>query len=109
MDKMYDKLGQEIKVGSIIVYGHALGRCAGLRIGKVLKVKVEKGVRDVWNRIEDKNRITIHGVDDDHSYLDHEPKLLDKKSTLLSPERTIVLDEKIISPKIKKLLDMVPV
>ena len=36
-----DILGREIKAGCIIVYGHALGRCAALKIGKVLKVKAE--------------------------------------------------------------------
>ena len=30
MDRCFDKLGQEIVAGSAIVYGHALGRCAGV-------------------------------------------------------------------------------
>lgn len=34
-----DKLGHPITEGCLIAYGHALGRCAGLRIGKVLKIE----------------------------------------------------------------------
>jgi hypothetical protein len=76
---MKDKLGQEIKIGSIIAYGHALGRCAGIRIGKVLDLKESLGRYD---RMEYK--ITVIGIDDDWS--NTEPKLNQRKGTLLYPE-----------------------
>jgi hypothetical protein len=36
---MRDKSGRELEPGDFIVYGHALGRCAGLRYGVVLEVR----------------------------------------------------------------------
>ncbi len=72
---MKDKIGQEIKVGDLIAYGHALGRCAGLRIGKVL----EAGPK-----------LVVWGVDDDWSR--EKPRLLSKKSRLFYPDRCVVLD-----------------
>ena len=37
-----DKCGKVLTSGDFIVYGHALGRCAGLRYGKVIDVKFPK-------------------------------------------------------------------
>ena len=45
----YDKTGTEIKEGDFIVYGHALGRCAGLRIGKVLAIKHHADKAYTWS------------------------------------------------------------
>ena len=80
-----DKLGQEITSGAYIAYGHALGRCAGIRIGKVLKI-VQK--RHEW-RDEDVLQITVQGVDDDWSY--RGPELTSRKGILNFPDRIIVL------------------
>lgn len=33
-----DKLGRELKPGDFIVYGHALGRSAGLKLGRLLTI-----------------------------------------------------------------------
>lgn len=33
-----DRSGREVKVGDFIVYGHALGRSAGLQFGQVLSI-----------------------------------------------------------------------
>lgn len=86
---MNDKLGQEIKIGSIIAYGHALDRCAGIRIGKVLALK-------------EKDRITVMGIDDDWSF--QEPKLCERKGTLQFPERIIVLKDNQVPQQYKSLL-----
>lgn len=62
-DTLLDKLGQEIRPGRWIVYGHALGRCAALRIGLVLDVKRGPKTTHAWLR---EDRITVWGIDDDH-------------------------------------------
>jgi hypothetical protein len=94
-----DKIGQPITEGCIIAYGHALGRCAGIRIGKVVKLSRQaKAHGDVF-------RITVHGVDDDWT---HYPlKLTNKKGTLQFPDRIIVLDPAIVPAKFMSLLEEV--
>lgn len=110
---MLDRLNQEIKVGSIIAYGHALGRCAGLRIGKVLKLKqTEIGKKRGWSRekhqwietneLEYSYAITVMGVDDDWDF--DEPKLCVRKGTLQFPERIVVLNQSTVPEKYLNLL-----
>lgn len=96
-----DKLGQEIKVGSYIVYGHLLGRCAGLRLGKILSIN---------NRIEEYTdrqytNFTVIGVNDDWGWGEKEPTLCSKKGTLQFPNRMVVLAPEMLNEKVKKLLD----
>lgn len=99
---MLDRMNQEIKVGSIIAYGHALGRCAGLRIGKVTKIREEE-VKNDWGRGKHwEYGIQVMGVDDDWD--DEKPKLCVKKGTLMYPDRTIVLDESKVPEKYLNLL-----
>jgi hypothetical protein len=94
-----DKSGKEVKTGDLIVYGHALGRCSGMRYGKVLSVQVSR------IRYETKKfHATIWGVDEDSS----KPKLLSKRSTLQFGERTLVLFRDQVPENILKLLDSVP-
>ena len=95
--KMIDKLGQEITVGSYIAYGHALGRCAGIRIGKVLKLDIKY---DPYSHLPGL-RITVQGVDDDWSH--KKLALTAKKGTLMYPDRMIVLDPKVVPSQIKTL------
>jgi len=77
---MKDKTGRsEIIVGSYIVYGHALGRCAGLKFGKIVKI----------DRHNDEERYWVLGVDDDW-YPGSKPEL-SKIGRLQFPERIIVL------------------
>lgn len=88
-----DRLGRDITPGCYIAYGHALGRCAGLRIGKVLEVKEAK--LQAWQspRHPDADpdwRITVMGVDDDWNH--RAPELCKRKGTLMFPDRMIVLD-----------------
>lgn len=102
---MKDKLGQEITVGSYIVYGHALGRCAALKIGRVLKVATKE--RGKWDSYSPTDRITVVGIDDDLWHLDHDrhPLKLSKIGTLQFSERTIVLDLKLVPAEFRALLD----
>jgi hypothetical protein len=98
---MKDKIDQEINVGDYIIYGHALGRCSGLRIGKVLNLKTDV---DGFNRPI--YRITVWGIDDD--WQNYTPQLLNKKSTLLYPNRCVVVDKSKFSQKYLDLFDQIP-
>lgn len=94
-----DKLGKPITPGSYIAYGHALGRCAGLRIGMVLEIKRKK--EPEYLHSYSTVRITVIGIDDDW---DHEPpKLNGRIGTLMFPNRTIVLSPKSLPPEYRKL------
>jgi ribonuclease HI len=82
-----DKIGKEIRVGDLIVYGHALGRCAGLRIGEVLEIKDSK--------------LVVQGVDAEWR---ENPRLLSKRSTLSYPDRCAVVDWGDCRPEIRQVL-----
>jgi hypothetical protein len=112
-----DKTGQPILVGSCIAYGHALGRCAGLRIGKVLKVEFE-WKDDVWvenwqtheKRLHTAGhyeyKIKVWGVDDD--YEGHYGVNLCKTAGFLTyPSRILVVDPKTLPPEYVTLLSPV--
>ena len=115
-----DKIGQKLVVGSLIVYGHALGRCAALQLGKVLAIKVIPKVSQKWrgrdpvtnqNIYEDYDnadyRITVQGVEMNDNWLpDETPELL-RKGTLQFPSRIIVLDPANVPQKVRELLDNV--
>lgn len=94
-----DKLGTEICVGDYLIYGHAIGRSASLRIGKVLKI-TEKEVRGSW---ESGFTITVIGVDDDWAH--KEVELCKSKGHLLFPNRTINVAGCLLPKKVKDLLD----
>jgi hypothetical protein len=85
---IFDKLGTVIVEGCYIAYGHALGRCAGIRIGKVLGVKVGEEITMWSNTPRQIFSITVQGVDDDW---DHPIALTKRKGTLHYPDRVIVL------------------
>lgn len=86
MQVPYDKTGAEIKEGDFIVYGHALGRCAGLRIGKVLAIKHHADKAYTWSADWS---ISVIGVDDDWDSC--APRLCASKGTLAFPDRIVVL------------------
>lgn len=99
---IYDKLGQPITPGCYIIYGHALGRCASIALGKVFKV----GEVETPYRNHKAYRITVRGISDDGcsvgDYLNKPDKkndafykveLLSKLSTLQFPERCLVIPE----------------
>lgn len=99
-----DKLGQTIRPGSIIIYGHALGRCAALRIGKVIRVGLKKpDIGFLYGQPQE--RITVQGIDDERS--SEEPKLTKTKGTLMFPDRIVVMNPSLLPEKIKKLLERV--
>lgn len=99
-----DKLGFEIKPGDYIAYGHALGRCAGLRIGKVLKTVAEFKRDYPYQEPRWFYRVIVRGVNDDFSKLE----LCKTKGTLLFPQdRIIVLDPARVPQKYLDLLDPV--
>ena len=99
----FDKLGNEITVGCYIIYGHALGRCAALRIGKVLKITEHKKQYGEGNE----NHFTVWGIEDERGWKDNdEPTLCEKKGTLLFADRIIVLKEEMVPEKYLKLLKM---
>lgn len=109
-----DKLGQELKPGVWIFYGHNAGRCAGLRLGKVMEVKKgEVNDRCPWLT---KDRITVWGLDDDHLeyYKYHKdephsdwarPKPLSKKSTLLFASRCVVVPGEMVPEGYRKQIE----
>jgi hypothetical protein len=82
LDHFIDKAGARVEVGDYIVYGHALGRCAGLRFGRVLKIEQVTN----W-RSNNEWRIQVQGVDDDWDHKTTE--LCKSKGTLQFPSRTI--------------------
>lgn len=95
-----DKVGREIKPGSYIVYGHAIGRSASLRIAIVRKVN-KRDFKYHTQIINDDERwsFRIRAIDDDSVNFLHmpeeyrKPTLLKKDSTLLYSSRIIVLDD----------------
>ncbi len=98
----YDKLGHEIKVNSYIAYGHALGRCAGLRIGKVLRILHEPAndwsSTPIW-------KIKVWGVNDDWT---SKPLSLTRTSGILNfPNRMLVVNEKQVPESYISLLSHV--
>lgn len=101
-----DKIGNPITVGCYIAYGHALGRSAGFRIGRVLAIKGPKELSP-FNWVPPA-RITVVGVDDDYNNFNVEHNYDDltlccSTGTLNYPSRIIVLQT--IPEPMKKLLD----
>lgn len=97
MNTFLDRAGQEVKVGDFIVYGHALGRCAGLQFGRVLSIKSIE--RQRFSGIEEHWRIRAQGVNEDYN----KPQLI-KPGTLKYPDR-IILANDFIPQKLKDLFD----
>ncbi len=99
-----DKVGQVITPGCYLAYGHALGRCAGLRIGKVLGLKSWEEARG--ERTRRVYRLQVQGVDDDWSHRD--PALTSRVGVLQYPERTLVLQPSQLPPVYWQLLATIP-
>lgn len=102
MSAPLDKAGQEIHVGDYIVYGHALGRCAGLRFGRVVWI-TEK---EPNHRNEPKHHFTVRGIDDDWG--GKIAKLNDRKGTLQFAERILVIDKALLPTYYVALLSNLP-
>lgn len=102
-----DKSGRDIKVGDLIVYGHALGRCAALQYGKVLAINPKKHRRwdgNEWHD-EDTPHFTVQGVD---THWSGKVKLL-RKGTLQFGDRILIVNRDQVPVSILGLLDSVQV
>jgi hypothetical protein len=102
MPEFKDKVGNELQPGDLIIYGHALGRCAGLRYGKVLYAKESKSA---WSD-KTKNNLRVQGVDDDWSHMKPE---LAKPGTLQFSTRILKVRRDQIPANVLALLDGVNV
>lgn len=117
--EFFDKSGRDLKAGDLIVYGHALGRCAGLQYGLVLEV-LEPRTERSWAETPDLiPRIRVQGVDRSDNYQgqqlgwmknqtvpDHPPKLL-KASVLTFSSRILKLSRDQVPPDVLALTDAV--
>jgi len=98
-----DKSGREVRVGDYIIYGHALGRCAGLQWGKIFKILKKKNMED---NIFDSScwAITVIGIDE-HPW-NKNPYGLCRKGTLNFPSRIIKATE-FIPQELKDLYKLI--
>jgi hypothetical protein len=105
VETLKDKLDQDIRVGSYIAYGHALGRCAAIKIGRVLKLTSKPD--DPITCSSSPHRLTVVGIEDDLVWIgrDKYPPKLSKIGTLLYPDRVLVLNPSMLTPEYKALLD----
>jgi hypothetical protein len=111
-EKFIDKAGREVLPGDYIIYGHALGRCAGLQYGRVVAVIPPAG--DQYRGVCAK--IRVRGVDANDNWLGYsgygsgwragELELL-KPGTLSFPSRVLKVEPHQIPEAIWKLLDQV--
>lgn len=103
---MKDKAGNVIEPGCYIIYGHNLGRCAGLRYGKVLEVVPEPPYDPTipsWDDNRPKAGVVVIGIDDDWDHRSAE--LLSKKSKLWFNDRMLVLADWQVPERYKELLE----
>lgn len=98
--RLRDKIGQEIKVGSWIAYGHALDRSAALRIGRVIGLKL---TREHWGEVKECEQIIVRGIDDSWSH--RKPALCLRNGTLQFPNRTVVLKDQDVPANYWKLME----
>ena len=100
---VFDKAGKQLFVGDYIIYGHNLGRCAGLKFGKVLSLEHEVENRGYNGKewLYNTYKIGVQGVDDDFS---GEPTL-SRKSYLLYPDRIFVISFDQLPEYAKKLYE----
>lgn len=104
MTEFKDKAGVYIFKGDLIVYGHNLGRCAGLRYGKVLDIIVK---RADWRCETDTVKLKVRGVDDDWD--SREAELLSRVSYLQFNGRVLRVSREQVPGHIVNLLDAVEV
>lgn len=113
-ERFTDKTGREVLPGDYIVYGHALGRCAGLQYGRV--VAVLPPTRDPHMGVCAK--IRVRGVDAHDNWLGYskanrgykadEVELL-KPGTLSYPSRVLRVEPYQIPERVRLLLEQVEI
>lgn len=95
-----DKLGALITVGSVIVYGTLLGRCAALKIGRVTKIRA---VKSKWSSYKGHEwRIHVRGVEDGWAHAT--PKAGDREGVLQFPNRALVIEPEKLPDSYRQLL-----
>jgi hypothetical protein len=92
-----DKAGRELRPGDLIVYGHALGRCAGLRYGRILAVQPGKSSPESM-------RLRVQGVDDDTNWSGLGPRLCNP-GTLSFEGRVLRVEREQVPSAVLSLLD----
>lgn len=102
---MFDKAGRQIQPGDLIVYGHALGRCAALRYGIAIAVQWSKAE---W--VEPKPHLSVVGVDESGRWnsdkREYEAALC-KRGTLQFGDRILKVTEDQMPPEFLALLKTV--
>jgi hypothetical protein len=89
-----DKVGYPIRPGQFIIYGHALGRSAALKFGRVLAVH---SVGDhMYVRHAPRDRIRVHGVEEVIMFDGHTEYELSKPGTLQYGDRCLVLQPAVV-------------
>lgn len=88
-----DKTGRPLKTGDFIIYGHALGRCAGLQYAKVLAItegKVEYNEKSF-------PKLRVQGVNLDDNYDFHNPEWTNKRRNMFGDPRISLLKPSTLS------------
>ena len=97
-----DKTGTPLQPGDLIIYGHALGRCAALQYAKVLGIQWSK---DTWGVPTPKVR--VQGVDLDDNFNPNVPPKLQRISVLSFGPRTLKIPRESVEARTLALLDTV--
>lgn len=109
-----DKTGRPLKPGDYIIYGHALGRCAGLQYAKVLAIV--EGKIDYYEKPVAKLRVLGVELDDNEDFhntewtqkrksaASYERASLNKPSTLMFPSRILRITKNQVPADVFKLL-----
>jgi hypothetical protein len=99
-----DKLGTPLAVGDFIVYGHALGRCAALRIGRILNI-TEKKVESFYVKGDFKTEWSIRVCHLEDDWDGNPQKPGPRTGCLMYPKRTIVLRPEMLSWEMRDMLE----
>lgn len=101
MKEYKDKSGRELKVGDYIIYGSLLGRCAGLKYGKILELTKAKE-SSYRSQYEGPLKLKVVSVDDNWS---HRGPELCKPGYLEFSERILKIQRNQIPEQILTMLD----
>jgi hypothetical protein len=97
-----DKSGKVLKAGDYIIYGHAIGRCAGLKYGKVVGIK--PGNPNSYS--QSSTTLRVQGLEDNQW---NDEISLSRKSTLQFQERVLKIERSQLPEESARLLDTVPI
>lgn len=99
-----DKSGRKLSAGDLIVYGHALGRCAALQYGKVLEIRWSKPKYDFETA---QPKVKVQGMYLPDNWDREDPPKLLKPSTLAFGSRILILSREQVEPRVLAILDEV--